>query len=769
MPDSSNKLAMDDLKIKRSRLKSDILPDDKHANTNRILRIIVILSGVSTCLIGILVLCGWILGIEFLKSLNPSYVSMKANTSVCFILFGSSLLFHELLPVGKFVKIVSRLFILVIIAISLLSLSEYLFRWNSGIDELLFKETQLTTSHVFPGRLAFSTCFNFLLLAFALIFIDSKIKILIYISQVLPLAAGLLSLMPVLGYLYRVNELIALGFYSNIALHTAITFLLLSIGVMCLRPASGFLSILTVNGSGGYMARRLLPTIILIPVVFVWLRLFTNSNESRSGSIDVLIISILYIGIIAFSIWKIAKSINSIESDRLRVQHELIKSENQNLLANEILEYLNRFTDTKEMITSVIKSIKDNTGFEAVAIRIKEGEDFPYYETSGLSDEFVEAERHLCSYDAEGNIIRDSNDDPLLECMCGNILCNRVDSSKSFFTHGGSFRSNNTTALLATTTDEERLARTRNRCNSSGYESVALVPLRSGTEIVGLLQLNDHRTDVFDEKIIPFFERIGSSIGIAIMRNKAENEIKELNVELEKRVRERTEQLLDSNKELESFAYSVSHDLRAPLRHIVGFSEILESELGENRDQEITRLTGIIKSSAARMSLLIDELLTYSRLGRTNLKTVSLLLNPIIDDIINEASDITRDRNISWKVGKLPEVKADPTLIRLVLQNLIDNSIKFTGKKNKAEIEISFDEKNKKEYEFYVKDNGAGFNMEYANKLFGVFQRLHSNEEFEGTGIGLATVRRIIRRHSGKVWAKGSDNEGATFYFTLPR
>ena len=169
------------------------------------------------------------------------------------------------------------------------------------------------------------------------------------------------------------------------------------------------------------------------------------------------------------------------------------------------------------------------------------------------------------------------------------------------------------------------------------------------------------------------------------------------------------------------------------------------------------------------MSLLIDELLTYSRLGRTNLKTVSLLLNPIIDDIINEASDITRDRNISWKVGKLPEVKADPTLIRLVLQNLIDNSIKFTGKKNKAEIEISFDEKNKKEYEFYVKDNGAGFNMEYANKLFGVFQRLHSNEEFEGTGIGLATVRRIIRRHSGKVWAKGSDNEGATFYFTLPR
>jgi light-regulated signal transduction histidine kinase (bacteriophytochrome) len=169
------------------------------------------------------------------------------------------------------------------------------------------------------------------------------------------------------------------------------------------------------------------------------------------------------------------------------------------------------------------------------------------------------------------------------------------------------------------------------------------------------------------------------------------------------------------------------------------------------------------------MSLLIDELLNYSRLGRTSLRTATLSLNPIVDDIIKEAGDLTLNRNIEWKISKLPEVIADRTLIRLVLQNLINNAIKFTVKKENSVIEIGFFEKDTKETTFFVKDNGAGFNMDYASKLFGVFQRLHSTEEFEGTGIGLATVRRIIKSHEGTVWAEGGENIGATFFFTLPK
>lgn len=635
------------------------------------------------------------------------------------------------------------------------------------------------------------------------------------------------------------------------------------------------------------MARRLLPITLLIPILFIWIRLLTDFYRPTGGSYDILIVSFLYIGIFAFFIWKVARSVNTIDLDRILTLKELEQSEQrfnlafhsspaaltisklgdetiidingayctlvgksrenllgrsttdlnlwadnserdkllaelrlkgkvhnieikimkgeheirtvlasfeminlhgescilssaiditdlklteiQNVLANEILEHLNRYTDSEVMIMSVIKSIRANTGIEAVAIRIKNGEDYPYYKTSGLSDEFVEAEKYLCSYDKDGNVERDAEGDPMLECMCGNILCNRVDSTKSFFTDGGSFRSNNTSLLLASTTDEERLTRTRNRCNSEGYESVALIPLRSGSEIIGLLQLNDHRKNLFDEKIIPFFERIGSSIGIAIMRNKVENEIKQLNKELENRVAERTEQLMESNKELESFAYSVSHDLRAPLRHVIGFTEILESDLGEMADPEISRLTGTIKNSAHKMGQLIDELLNYSRLGRTKLKTIKISLNPLIEEVLKEASDITKKRDITWNINKLPDVYADPTLLRLVFQNLINNSIKFTGKKQKAVIEINFEEKGDKEYAFYIKDNGAGFDSKYANKLFGVFQRLHTSEEFEGTGIGLATVKRIVKRHGGSVWADGIHGEGATFCFTLPK
>jgi len=248
-------------------------------------------------------------------------------------------------------------------------------------------------------------------------------------------------------------------------------------------------------------------------------------------------------------------------------------------------------------------------------------------------------------------------------------------------------------------------------------------------------------------------------------RKQRENEVRKLNQELAKRATE----LETSNNELESFAYSVSHDLRAPLRHVVGYSELLQKQASSLLDEKSRRYTRTILESAKRMGNLIDDLLAFSRVGRTETQKSLVSLEQLVKEVVAELRQETNGREIAWKVGALPVCYGDRSMLKLVLVNLVSNAVKFTRMRTRAEIEIGcVDGKNKHEAEVFVKDNGAGFDMQYVNKLFGVFQRLHLAEQFEGNGIGLATVQRIIHRHGGKVRAEGAVDQGATFYFSLP-
>jgi PAS domain S-box-containing protein len=249
-------------------------------------------------------------------------------------------------------------------------------------------------------------------------------------------------------------------------------------------------------------------------------------------------------------------------------------------------------------------------------------------------------------------------------------------------------------------------------------------------------------------------------------RKAAELEILKLNTELEARVAERTEQLQQANKDLEAFAYSISHDLRAPLRHINGFAKLLFSginEPGENLSEYYKK----INISAKRMSSMIDELLTFSRLGRKELKFTMVDLNILINEIIEILKPDTIKRDIKWEVSALPVIPADQNLLRLAFENLISNAIKYTSKKETAIIEIGVASEDMSHVRVFIKDNGVGFDMAYKNKLFGVFQRLHGSDEFEGIGVGLANVKQIITKHNGSVDAEGKVNEGATFFITL--
>ncbi len=823
-------------------------------------------ASIAVALIGCIVILGWICNIAVLKSVLPGLVMMKANTAICLILGGGSLWLWHRQPKTRMTYFAGKVCAVLVILIGLLTLIEYGFNLDLGIDQILFKTSIDPLNDTAPGRMAVHTAVNFFLLGLSLLLLSihhAKYRI----AQFCALVTFWIAFLGLLGYVYSNAYFYKLGSLTSIALHTSVAFILLSLGILFARPDLGLMAVVTSPNAGGIMARRLLPAAIVIPPIVSWLILVGYQHQVYTAELALCLLSILNVIAFVVLIWWNARALGTIDCRRSHAEAALLQTneelerrvEERTIQLRQTNEQLqNEISERQQAEAALLKSynllqtvidttpdpifIKNLQGYyqlinssgaalfnkspqeilgqddsvlfsPEISVRTQahdrrimmSGNCETFEETVSIHGEWRTFFTAKSVYrDAEGNIqglvgfakdITGLKQTQEVLTQANEILERRIQARTAELVKANAaltqreellrlFIENTPLAIAMFDRDLRYLAMSQVWLTSYGFEGQNIIgcchydifpnlPERwkaiHQNCLAGAVQKCEEDDFVLPNgsqewirwEIHPWRNSAGEVGGIVMFteviteRKQAEQKLKAAIAELDR-----------SNQELEHFAYVASHDLREPLRKIKSYTDLLVKRYSGQLDEKADKYIAYITDGTERMQALITDLLTYSRVGRGELIKEPTDLGLVLNQTLTNLSTIIQESHAVIQSESLPTINANPWQMGQLLQNLLANAIKFRGEQP-PEIDIKASLHDQL-WTVSVQDNGIGIEPQYAERIFVIFQRLHTREEYSGTGIGLAVCKKVVERHDGQIWVDSELGRGTTFSFTLP-